>query len=68
MLAEGERGWEQQPQGREGIPRGLLSLILASHLSSPGDWEGGEVAVEEKVSLPGFFFSPKLAEGRDWRW
>lgn len=38
------RGWEQQPQAREGIPRGLLSSALASHLSSLGDWEGGEVA------------------------
>lgn len=44
--------------------QGALSPAPPFHLSSPGAWE--EVRwQEEEVSLPGFFFSPKLAEGRE---
>lgn len=54
-------------RAERGSQGGLLSSILASHLSSPGDWEGG-LRWQQEVSLSGFFFSPKLAEGRDWQW
>lgn len=54
--------------GSERIPRGPVSYSTSptSPVLGPGKrmrWRG-----EEEVSLPGFFFSPKLAERRDWQW
>lgn len=62
-----ERGREGQRWRSEGIPGGLVS---GSSFPTPPALGPGKRVMrrqKEEVSLPGFFFSPELAEGRDWQ-
>lgn len=63
-----ERCWEGLPQGSEGILEDPRLLLLFSHLPSPEPGKGvRRQQGEEEVTLPEFFFSPKLAGGRAWQ-
>lgn len=55
--------------GSEGIPGGLVT-VFSTFPTSPALGPGQRVRwqQEEEVSLPEFFFSPKLAEGQGWHW
>lgn len=54
--------------GKRGDPKGPPLLNPGFPPLQPWSLGRGGVRWQQEVSPPGFFFSPKLAEGRDWQW